>query len=323
MAIDGMEAMKVGCVLPVLVGVVVAATSTAAFGVLAPCSIPPSVTWSPAHPGPNDVLRFSVNLGSLIAYHTSYVRSAVNVLPANVIQIDALQVEDDVDVPGYQRSVSFGPLAPGDYMVQLIVRFYDPTTGVAQDDCADQPNHSPYISVLTVGATSGVVAKAPVVEFYNATLDHYFMTQNVSEIADLDNGVHVGWQRTGKSFLAYLAGHSDNRGSHVARWYAPTPRIDSHFFSGEGTLEWNHMLVPPLSDVWELETQNAFEIALPDTSTGACPTNTVSVYRVWSNRADSNHRYTTDLAVRDAMVARGYIAEGYGPNGVVMCAPPS
>jgi hypothetical protein len=48
----------------------------------------------------------------------------------------------------------------------------------------------------------------------------------------------------------------------------------------------------------------------------------VPVYRVWNGRVDSNHRYTIDIAVRDAMVAAGGIAEGYGPNAVIMCAPP-
>jgi hypothetical protein len=45
------------------------------------------------------------------------------------------------------------------------------------------------------------------------------------------------------------------------------------------------------------------------------------VYRVFSNRPDANHRYTIDRAVRDDMVARGWIAEGDGPDRVVMCAP--
>jgi hypothetical protein len=35
----------------------------------------------------------------------------------------------------------------------------------------------------------------------------------------------------------------------------------------------------------------------------------------------ANHRYTTDLAVKVQMVAKGYIAEGYGPDKVMMCAP--
>ena len=47
----------------------------------------------------------------------------------------------------------------------------------------------------------------------------------------------------------------------------------------------------------------------------------VPVYRVFTNRVDANHRYTTDRATRDAMVAKGWIAEGDGEDTVVMCAP--
>jgi hypothetical protein len=45
------------------------------------------------------------------------------------------------------------------------------------------------------------------------------------------------------------------------------------------------------------------------------------VYRVFSNRPDANHRYMTDRVVRDQMVAKGWLAEGDGPDLVVMCAP--
>ena len=61
-------------------------------------------------------------------------------------------------------------------------------------------------------------------------------------------------------------------------------------------------------------------VALPDLTTGDCPPGTQKVYRLWNNRADSNHRYTADAAVKAAMVARGYIAEGYGPDATIMCA---
>jgi hypothetical protein len=37
-------------------------------------------------------------------------------------------------------------------------------------------------------------------------------------------------------------------------------------------------------------------------------------------RGDSNHRYTTSTAARADMLAAGYVAEGYGSDGVVMCA---
>ena len=45
------------------------------------------------------------------------------------------------------------------------------------------------------------------------------------------------------------------------------------------------------------------------------------VYRVFTNRADANHRYMTDQAVRDADGGEGLVAEGDGPELVVMCAP--
>jgi hypothetical protein len=54
---------------------------------------------------------------------------------------------------------------------------------------------------------------------------------------------------------------------------------------------------------------------------GVCPPGTVPVYRVFDNRTDANHRYMIDRALRDQMVALGWIAEGDGPDLVVMCAP--
>ena len=77
---------------------------------------------------------------------------------------------------------------------------------------------------------------------------------------------------------------------------------------------------PNFSDYIE-ETPAEFYIALPDIASGTCPAGTSPVYRLWNARADSNHRYTADRTTRDAMIARGYIAEGYGPDGVVMCTP--
>ncbi len=52
-----------------------------------------------------------------------------------------------------------------------------------------------------------------------------------------------------------------------------------------------------------------------------CPSNWTAVYRLWNNRTDSNHRYTTDPAVKAQMLARGYVAEGYGADAVGMCSP--
>ena len=75
------------------------------------------------------------------------------------------------------------------------------------------------------------------------------------------------------------------------------------------------------------ETPSEFFIGLPDTTNGLCstigiPPRPAPVYRLWNNRADSNHRYVTDLGLRSTMIGRGYVPEGYGPLGAVMCAVP-
>jgi hypothetical protein len=40
-----------------------------------------------------------------------------------------------------------------------------------------------------------------------------------------------------------------------------------------------------------------------------------------ANPADANHRCTTDRAMRDQIVAQGWLAEGDGQDHVVVCAP--
>ena len=49
------------------------------------------------------------------------------------------------------------------------------------------------------------------------------------------------------------------------------------------------------------------------------PPGTQVVYRVFSNRADANHRYMIVRTLRDQMIALGWLAEGDGADLVVMC----
>lgn len=70
-----------------------------------------------------------------------------------------------------------------------------------------------------------------------------------------------------------------------------------------------------------LESLAVMHVVLPNRLTGACPSGTRPVYRLWNGRADSNHRYTTDAGVRDQMAGQGYVREGYGPEAVAMCSP--
>ena len=78
--------------------------------------------------------------------------------------------------------------------------------------------------------------------------------------------------------------------------------------------------MPELSEACGAVGPKSIASRTPDHATGACPDGTIAVYRLFNQRADANHRYTTDPAVRAQMIARGYVPEGYGPEGVAMCA---
>jgi len=198
---------------------------------------------------------------------------------------------------------------------------------------------------IVASATTLPRATAPLVEFYNASLGHYFMTMNGNEIRDLDLGVHSGWQRTGLSFLGYVPSGTPlpdgstaavlAPGTAVSRYYAAPPNgSDSHFFTLDAYEE--VAIESPTNSwpsAWQVETHEAFQILPAQSQTGECPATggpgpgffgpalTRPVYRLWNGLASSNHRYTTDPLVRQRMIDEGWIPEGYGNLGVVMCAP--
>jgi hypothetical protein len=178
------------------------------------------------------------------------------------------------------------------------------------------------LGLLVIPSTAAIPAPTmdTVVEFYNAALDHYFITTIAKEISDLDQGVHPGWARTGASFKVYAVGSTGHAGRRpVCRAYGnPASGLDSHFYSASP-----QECVDTLSKFkgdWLLESSEVFEMDLPDATSGACPAGDVPIYRVWNARKDSNHRYTTTLAAQGQMIAKGYIPEGYGPNSVTLCA---
>jgi hypothetical protein len=153
------------------------------------------------------------------------------------------------------------------------------------------------------------------IEYYHAALDHYFLSAEPSDIDALDAGVLTGWRRTGETVPAVLG--SAPGVEPVCRFYIPPAQGDSHFLS---VIPVECAQVRQRFDFVE-EGPLFMHEAVPDAATGACPSGYVPVYRVWNQRADSNHRYTTDPAIRDRMVAQGGVAEGYGPDAVAMCAP--
>ncbi|HTP99168.1 MAG TPA: hypothetical protein VMN56_07570, partial [Casimicrobiaceae bacterium] len=109
---------------------------------------------------------------------------------------------------------------------------------------------------------------------------------------------------------------TQNGTSPICRFYIPPGLGDSHFF-GRGTAECNE--TAQKFPTFVLEDASFMFMTLP--TGGNCPAQTIPVYRVFDGRADANHRYTIERAVRDQMVAKGWIAGGDGPDLVVMCAP--
>ena len=155
-------------------------------------------------------------------------------------------------------------------------------------------------------------------EFYNATLNHYFVSTNPVEIAKLDSGATVGWERTGLRFLVYNAPAPGT--SAVCRFYRAPAYGDSHFYSASPTECANTAAAHPVD--WIYESPNVFYSTLPDTITGACPAGTSPVYRFF-NVNTTNHRYTAELTLRNQLATTaGWVAEGYGPGPYfpVMCA---
>jgi len=151
---------------------------------------------------------------------------------------------------------------------------------------------------------------ATVVEYYWAERDHYFMTADPVEIAALDAAPPGGWVRTGERFGAYAEPRTG--ASPVCRFYIPPESGDSHFFSAGAECAAVRDKFPTLT----YETGSAFYIEIPETPSGCLEGSTRYVSRLWNNRADSNHRYTTNASIVRQMQAKGYVYEG-----AVMCAP--
>jgi len=291
---------------------------------VSPC-LGPHAYAIPLQPGSSDQLSFKFTWA--IGYYYGLRYFARTSVVGNVISLDIAMgsmAPDDSGfryvgntVPPFDANYdgtfgTVGPLPVGDYVLRVSVGgFGDNGQGEYGAVCPPEEQS------ITVSAQAVPTATASLVEYYHAQLDHYFITQSPGEIADLDSVRHPGWARTGLSFLAYLPSQSNGRGSAVCRWYGSSPNLDTHFFSATRSGCWS----VPKDDGWTEETANAFEMPLPDLVTGVCPVGSAPVFRLWNNRADSNHRYTTSAAEKMRMVARGYVAEGYGPDAVAMCAP--
>lgn len=238
------------------------------------------------------------------------------------------------DLPGAEccwwRDLDISPAAPldGRSTTVSINVCHDclprPALGRSRDTFSEYYSTGPSRKVIAgsfvLTLTPPPVTVVQVDEFYHRGLRHYFITADAAEKQALDTGVHPGWERTGESFKAYATGsRASGSINPVCRYHGDPERgLNSHFYSADSR-ECVRTVVKFPAD-WRLESDNVFQISLPDTTTGACPDGTVPVYRLWNQRRDSNHRYTTSAVIRSTMLLAGHAAEGYGPQAVAMCA---
>ncbi len=270
------------------------------------------------HAGTAKVYHFGLDLGSAATANKRVLIATQAVAATGLITPD--YVMPDRFLPTDGGTLGYAGVDSLTYMALPI----DGVTALFAGT-APGPITGPNVATNFAGAAASLPAgPITVVEFYNAALDHYFISPLAPDIDALDTGHFAGWARTGFTFEAYPTQAAGGAGVNpVCRFYIPPQHGDSHFFSASPA-ECASVLAKVGTDPnysgYSYETPNAFFIALPDLATGACPSGTIPVYRLWNNRAVSNHRFTTDPVIKMAMLAKGYVAEGYGTDAVSMCA---
>src|SRR5262249_37375474 len=180
----------------------------------------------------------------------------------------------------------------------------------------------PYLAPALTPDAANPNDQALVVEFYSALLDDYFITIDAAEIADLDQGVHGGWVRTGLTFLAYTnPATAPPDANPVCRFYVLPQVGDSHFYSADR--DECAATAAKFSGSWAQESNAVFYIQVPDAN-GSCPANTRPVFRFLNQLKQLHHRFTVEVDVRDSHIKDGgWTQEGYGtaPAKSVMCSP--
>jgi uncharacterized delta-60 repeat protein len=166
------------------------------------------------------------------------------------------------------------------------------------------------------GNWEGRSGDTTVVEYFNSAFGHYFITSMADEQSKLDAG--SDWKRTGRSFRAWSSQAEDL--SAMCRFFSQAT------FAPKST----HFLSPFRAECdsvrkrpeWWYEGPT-FSVRLPEGLAGfrGCPAGNVPLYRVYNNTMGGapNHRYTTDAAVLDQMIAQGWTMEGDGITRVFAC----
>ena len=173
-----------------------------------------------------------------------------------------------------------------------------------------------------------------VVEYFNSTLNAYFITGRSNEQSALDTSPY--FSRTGMSFQALSTNPLTGGTEAICRFYVAltVPYTSTHFYGRQG-VDCESLRSKNLAGfTWE-----GFDFAFPSTPTSAnvCPNGTKPIYRSFraaSGGVTSNHRYSSDPTSYASNTALGFVGEGIvgcatsvtpansGAYGMVSLTPP-
>jgi hypothetical protein len=263
----------------------------------------------------------SVNIGNSTTMPLAIVNQGPAAMTLSAIVLNGPQAHD---FSGDEISCVVGTtLASGD-SCEIMLHFMPLATGPRSAFLVIDSPQLASLAILDiggVGALPGQPAKVIVDEFYNAALDHYFITSLPGEIALCAAGQPpcAGWAFTGETFNAYADAIDAPGAAAVCRFFNDSyANSSSHFYALHGLGCEDTLAKFP---DWKLESSDVFAMGVPHTD-GTCPSGTIPVFRLYNNGAGGApaHRFTIDPAIRTQMIDAGWTPEGYG-IGVAFCAP--
>jgi hypothetical protein len=267
-----------------------------------------SVDFGAINLGSTSTLRIITltNLGTTALNLSAITVNSTEFAPAPVIGNCAPVTEPLLPYASCSIGLAFKPVAEGT------------RTGTLTFTHNGIPDYS-RVSLTGTGTIAPTSATKPMVEYYHAALDYYFMTSRPADMALLD--AQAAWRRTGQGFNVYtlpLTGaYSLNR--YYFDQIAVNYTRGSHFYTlvpseKQGLADLNPLNIQvPRMPFNEGVDSYAFA-PLVEGVGGRCAVGQTPVYRLFRNPNrfpdNPNHRFTTDTAIYNNFVALGWDGEG-------------
>jgi len=174
-----------------------------------------------------------------------------------------------------------------------------------------------FTATTAVHRTNLAPETAIAAEYYHADYGTFFHSADPVELRLLDDGLYGNaWAPTQQFWRVWTAPGKDRVPVcrlHSVGTASRTSHVETPYAEECDALK--------ASNAWQFESIASF-VALPD-EYGDCIDGTQPLYRLYNGgrNGTSNHRFTGDRAIRDAMSADGWTAEGRGADRVFACTP--